>query len=545
MKKYILSILFAMMLLPTTAQETYENTKLVENNLNGTARYVGMGGALDALGADISVIGTNPAGLGLITKSRVDISFGMVAQQDAKAFRYGNAKHPSFDQVGFVLAMRNNSGYGRGFNFAINYHKSRNFNYILSAEGALKGASQNTLSFLKAINGPREDKKPSNFYLDKTKSGNIVGTNKYTSQLDNLYYNNLLVGSDNSVAYSSATAYLMNRANTGYIGTYDLNMSGAVTEHFYLGATVGFHDVHYSGISEYTEDIINAADKPVGTVTVNDERTITGLGVDFKFGALFFPINNSPFRLGFSIATPTYYNLTTSNSTTLHNSTPFKGINPQFSSSESYRYRVVTPWKFGISLGHTMGKYLALGASYDYADYATMKTKVNEGSTYDWYTDSYYETSSNDVNMNRHTQQTLRGVSTFKLGAECRPTNAFSLRAGYNYVSPMYKMNGYKDGTIDSYGSNYSTATDFVNWKSIQRYTLGVGYHVGKFNIDLAYQCSEQKGDFHPFMDAYGDYYYENKQTNSLEKQEINNYADAVSVLNKRHQLLVTFGYRW
>ena len=27
------------------AQETYENTKLIDNDLNGTARYVGMGGA--------------------------------------------------------------------------------------------------------------------------------------------------------------------------------------------------------------------------------------------------------------------------------------------------------------------------------------------------------------------------------------------------------------------------------------------------------------------------------------------------------------------
>lgn len=43
------------------AQETYENANLVTEDLNGTARYVGMGGAMEALGADISVIGTNPA----------------------------------------------------------------------------------------------------------------------------------------------------------------------------------------------------------------------------------------------------------------------------------------------------------------------------------------------------------------------------------------------------------------------------------------------------------------------------------------------------
>lgn len=43
-----------------SAQETYDNAQLANKDLNGTARYVGMGGAMEALGADISTIGTNP-----------------------------------------------------------------------------------------------------------------------------------------------------------------------------------------------------------------------------------------------------------------------------------------------------------------------------------------------------------------------------------------------------------------------------------------------------------------------------------------------------
>lgn len=61
MKKYILSAVAMMAIMPMTAQETYENAKIVDNDLNGTARYVGMGGAMEALGADLSTISTNPA----------------------------------------------------------------------------------------------------------------------------------------------------------------------------------------------------------------------------------------------------------------------------------------------------------------------------------------------------------------------------------------------------------------------------------------------------------------------------------------------------
>lgn len=547
--KYILSALLLLGTATIGAQETYENTKLIDNDLNGTARYVGMGGALDALGADISVIGSNPAGLGLMTKSRAEVSFGFVSQPGVSAFQQGNPTNASFDQVGFVYVMRNPRGDNSGLNFAVNYHKSRNFDYILSAVGDLKNASQNTLSFLKAIYGRRAEDGTSNFYLETTKNGMIRGTHPFTSQLDNLYYNNLMVDHNNAVSYSTATGYDMQRAHTGYIGTYNVSVSGAISPRFYLGGTIGFHDVHYTGTGEYVEDLVDISNKPLTALMVHDEKTITGLGGDFKLGAIFLPIENSPFRIGLSVASPTLYRLTINTRAYIrHNLRASQSMQHGYSggtTNESYSFKIDTPWNFGISLGHTVGNYLALGASYNYADYGSMNTRVNEGGGYDWYTDSYYENSSDDTNMNEHTKQTLKGVSTVKLGAEFRPVTYLALRAGYNYISPMYQTNAYKDGSVDSYGSNYSTATDYVNWKLTNRFTMGVGYQMNNFNIDLAYQYSEQNGDFHPFMDAYGDYYYINTATKSLQMDKIDNYANPVKVSNKRHQLLLTLGYRF
>ena len=131
------------------AQETYENTKMVDNDLNGTARYVGMGGAMEALGADISTIASNPAGIGLFRSSSASLSFGLVSQDAAPDFKYGNKTNMSFDQGGFVYSMR--SGNRSFMNLAFNYKKSKNFDYILSAADALNGSSQNRLSFIKAL----------------------------------------------------------------------------------------------------------------------------------------------------------------------------------------------------------------------------------------------------------------------------------------------------------------------------------------------------------------------------------------------------------
>ena len=55
--KRLYIIIFAIAgIIPAIAQETYENAKIASQDLNGTARYVGMGGAMEALGADISTI---------------------------------------------------------------------------------------------------------------------------------------------------------------------------------------------------------------------------------------------------------------------------------------------------------------------------------------------------------------------------------------------------------------------------------------------------------------------------------------------------------
>ena len=57
MKKIFFAALALASAMPLAAQETYEIADVATQDLNGTARYVGMGGAMEALGADISKIG--------------------------------------------------------------------------------------------------------------------------------------------------------------------------------------------------------------------------------------------------------------------------------------------------------------------------------------------------------------------------------------------------------------------------------------------------------------------------------------------------------
>ena len=500
--------------------DTYIGAQLATEDLNGTARYVGMGGAMDALGADISTIGSNPAGIGLFRKSQVAGSFGAVIQQDGKSFQDGSKTTASFDQLGFVYSTR--SGRQSFLNFAFNYHKNRNFNHVLSAAAnALNGSSQNRQTCIKGIRGD-------------------LDTYNGQSMVDFLYEKTgVTPDEEGNMYYIDAIDYQFDRAQTGYIGEYDFNLSGNINNRLYLGLTVGIKSVHYDSYTEYSENLDPLSGDPnLMFVGMSDSHKITGYGYEVKVGAIARHFEESPFRLGISVSTPTFYKLKTDNVTGLYDKIGGR-LDLVRSESNDGEFRFNTPWKFGVSAGHTIGGNLALGLSYEYADYSTCDMRTISGSTSDW-DGSYYENSDSDPIMKRHAQNTLNGVSTLKAGIEFKPSKNVALRMGYNYVSPIYKEDGVRDQTLNSPGTYMASTTDYTNWKATNRLTAGIGFTMDQFRLDLAYQYQMRDGDFYPYMRDISASYIDDVTGQTV---TLANNCKPVKVKDNRHQLLCTLSY--
>ena len=127
-KIYLLLGIFVAAANTASAQDSYDAQTLSQSDLNGTSRFVGMGGALGALGGDISVMSTNPAGTGLYRKSDAAFTISGVFAGDGAMGHDGSRM--SFDQGGLLVAfdMDNPSGQGLQYvNFGVNYQKKRNF----------------------------------------------------------------------------------------------------------------------------------------------------------------------------------------------------------------------------------------------------------------------------------------------------------------------------------------------------------------------------------------------------------------------------------
>lgn len=523
--------LLAGMVSAAGAQNQYDVARILNDDLNGTARFVGMGGAMSALGADISTIGTNPAGIGLFRGNDISLSFGFNNNQ-AKADMNGSTAtekrtKASFDQAGIVWSSKiGNKTDLRYVNFAFNYHKRANFNRQFSAGGnASNGLS---LTHVMADMLWRAGDAAGTYYNTETDFANLYDAqNPYT---DTYYYGtpylaalgartNLvtprlqsatdptIIGMD---GWDAASNQYYTREEGG-IDEYDFNVAFNVKDRYYFGITLGVYNLDYNRYSSYGETLTAGGD-----FTLNNFYTAEGSGVDLKLGAIIRPFEYSPFRIGLAVHTPIWYSLTEHHTANLTSNLPTTD-GSMLSTTENlvdylqpeyiWDYRLTTPWRFNVSMGTIVGGIMALDAEYEYAKYSSAQVDDVDG---------YQLNATNAVS------ETLKGVHTFRAGMETKLTSAFSLRAGYNFRSAPIQEDAFKNIPVTD---ETRTDAEYLNLKSQQAVTVGLGWRGKLFYADLAYKYDFYKADFY----AFG-------------AEQIDLTPSATKVNNDRHQLLFTLG---
>ena len=527
MKRNVMTLTLGLLTaLSAGAQTIYDATTLAQKELNGTARFVGMGGAMGALGGDISTIATNPAGIGIYRSNDVMTSFSYSAFGTESTYEGQTVNVDknrwSFDNAGFVYSMKyGNQTALRYINFGFSYHKAKNFYRNTRMEGLINvtpddGIVSQTYQMATQANSMFD----SGCDIAQIGDAQNLFDNNNVGWLAALGWNGWLYDEDyhNNGQFAGYIPYpqwqpygTFHSQERGGVNEYNFNVSFNVNDRVYFGVTLGAYDLNYSKRSFYDEDYDNGEGYALENWT-----DIDGSGIDLKFGVIFRPIETSPLRIGLAIHTPTFYDLTLATRARLVSDVVTEGSEIERIEVDSYEelggnymnqeYKLRTPWKFNASLGYTVGSMLALGAEYEYQDYSTMKFQYPDGYEMEW--------------ENSTAQDMLKAVNTLRLGAELKVIPEFALRAGYNYTTAAYTNDAWKDLPANS----IMTDTDFSNSKSKNAYTLGIGYRGSNLYADLAYQYTTQKADFFAFDDEY------------LNKTELT---------HTRSQVLLTVGVRF
>ena len=271
--------------------------RLSEPDLIGTARYVGLAGAMTAVGGDPTAIQDNPAGLGIYRRFEAAISFaGRFSYTSVlNRNRFYSDRAFILPQATFIFAFGNEER-DRGMifnNVSFSYYRLASYNRQYGAVGTSRPSAAEQMAASAA--GVSESAMGATDNWDNINIGwlSILGYNTY--MIDPLstetarwkpysdWYKSLSVG----VAVREA----------GYMDQYNITWAGNISNRWYIGAGVNIRSLYYSKASDYTELT------PVGgTATIRSQLTERGVGVNATVGAMWHPVRFC--RIGLSFRTP-------------------------------------------------------------------------------------------------------------------------------------------------------------------------------------------------------------------------------------------------
>jgi hypothetical protein len=235
------------------AQGEMDAYKYSLGDLNGTARYLGMGGAFGALGGDASAMSSNPAGLGIYRSSEV-VGTLSLSSIDTKSDWKGNVSKDdksklSFDNFSYVgyFPTANESGI-MSWNIGLSYNRLKNFNrnYRLSGSQAYSladyaadisyGIPENDLIYVKDSYDPYNN--PNNPWMSVLGyEGGYFGS--FPTDRSNYHSGFGTMDATGTIWYAdSPQNTTLNVSEKGAVDQYNFAFATNISNSIFLGATL-------------------------------------------------------------------------------------------------------------------------------------------------------------------------------------------------------------------------------------------------------------------------------------------------------------------
>ena len=297
----------------------------------GTARVMGMGGAFTSLGADLSSMSINPAGLGMYRRNEFSLtpllSVAHGQTQGAPSWVGNNKTRFAFANVGVALnVFESPASPLTSLTLGIGMNRIADFNtrYSFSSESRYDPSKPDQLMPTIADVFGQQLGQDGIFPDDKGNLGYnwnpwywpaILGYNGYLISDVGGQWVPDCIGRNASVVHS------MDVVSQGSINEFAVSMGANFNNVVYVGATIGIRSVYRKVGMTYQEEYgyfdaagnsANAVDKngtPLNAqldyMSLYQESKIDGSGVDFKLGVIVRPV--AGLRVGVAFHTPTYY----------------------------------------------------------------------------------------------------------------------------------------------------------------------------------------------------------------------------------------------
>jgi hypothetical protein len=396
MRPFLLAVAFCA---TAYSQNDLDALRLSRTGVGGSSRFIAMGGAFGALGADLSCAAYNPGGLGLYRTGEISFSGGLKITNN-EAVLHGNKANElnatlTFNNFGIASVWPAEKDPDSRHIIGFTSSQLQNFfnvtrisaNTNVSIAGDMLNRAQQSGSIARL--NPSYDGMAYNTYVLDFDSVE----NKFFSFVDlkrNLKQNRDLI-------------------NEGKINDVNLSYAYALQDKYYLGLSLGLPQVEYSSTMIHHESDSNdsmritltspdtytstySSDLPFiytdrlgfNSLTYTEFFKTTGSGLNLKLGAVIRL--NDEVRLGLYYHTPTLYRLTDEYFNTMEASFDKNPKSPEkdkFPENEgNFKYQIITPSRLGLNAAFIIQKAGLIAIDHELIDYRQARIFSNDAFTF-------------------------------------------------------------------------------------------------------------------------------------------------------------------
>ncbi len=423
--------------------------RFAQRDLSGSARYVGMGGAMTAVGGDASAVTDNPAGLGVYRRQELAVTGDYMWDYTRPVGEQTSQKAPrgSLPEMSLVWSFKHtNREQGVLYNnLMVSAHRLKTFNRSISVQGAGTGLLE---TICKKTNG-LEASAFDNGDIDQLWNNTELGW------LSILGYENYLINpvDGDERKWEPATRFTeatLNIKESGYVEQYTLAWAMNISNQWYVGLGLNIPTMHYQKVTTLTESNNRQ------NTTLTSELYANGTGVSGSIGLLYRPCQWV--RIGAAFQTPTLMDISLQSAGTM--TAEMDSITSWDTPESASGYmRWTLPMRSSVGVAVQVKQYALLSLQWDYAHQFGKLEKTG-----------------------------VMDVHSLRAGAEAAVWKGLYFNAGYVYEST------FREGLVAELGYNsVRTDTDYRLTPSSQNATFGVGYRGNWFLFNLAYQYGWQR----------------------------------------------------
>jgi len=446
----------------------------------GTARYAGLAGAYNSIGADATLLSLNPAGLAQYKKSEITftpafhLSFTNSNYLDKKG--EDNLFSLKLPNVAMVIVGNNSEkAKWKSWQLGFGLNMLANFNRSIYIQGHNTSSSMVDVFYTLANGTPYTNLDPFDTQLafDTYLIDTIGGASSYSKVVEGGVFQERSI------------------FTRGFINEFSIALSGNYLGKIYVGASMGVPYLNYEEENYYTET--DDADTLVNfkSLEVNNFLTTRGTGINLKLGLMY--LFNQYVRWGISMQTPTAFVMKDNYHTTV--SSDLETMSYESSSPTGINtYSLMTP--FRVESGLTL-----LYPNIGLLSFACELVNYNQARLRD--AGNYFSKANETIATSY--QQTFN----FKGGMEIILA-PLAIRGGYAYYSSPYKNN--------------------LNDAATQVFSGGIRYKESTYFVDITYSYSKQNENYYLYDPA------------TLAK--IGKTISPTSLSYHQHYLIFTFGIK-